>query len=316
MGSRAIVLTTNQFNSSNSFQYAAVWAFDKLVANNNTTSCPSLPNWRWRASSTTTDLNAFTLQPVQHYTNPSSTSHAPNPAYLVSTRAGTSNTYRIWRITNVGTGVPLLSNVTRTGSFNYSIPPKSPGGRNSTGGATLIDTGDTRVLQAAGLGNRIYLSHTTGCQFTAFTALEACARYVRIDHTISSTGALGASIIQQANLGGGNGWYYSYPGVAVNNSGSVATAFNVGSTSGFPGSAYATKAFGSASFAGSFWLTQGTCFPNATYQASRGYNRSGDYTGAQTATDAQTFWVSAERAVSISGVGCGWQTRIARLQHN
>ena len=316
MGTRALVVTTNQFDSNNDFQYSAVWGFDKLVANNNSTSCPSLSNWRWRASPSVGDRSAFTLQPVQQYTNVSSTTQAPNPAYMVSSYSGSSLTYRVWRITNIGTGTPTLSVVALSGSYAYSIPPKSPGGRHPTSGnPTLIDTGDTRVLQAASLSNRIYLSHTTGCQFTSGTALEACARYVRIDAGISSTGAMTATIVQQSILGGGNGWYYSFPGVAVNSGGAVATAFNVGSTAGYPGSAYATKAYANSAFSGSSWLTQGTCYPNATFSSLRGYNRAGDYTGAQTSTDFSTFWLSAERAVALAGVGCGWQTRIARIQH-
>ena len=254
------------------------------------------------------------MQPVQHYTNPSSFTGISAPNYLVNSFAGTGTLYRVWRVYNLASGSPFLQVANLFGSYTYSGPPLSPGGRNpATGAATGIDSGDTRTLQAAGLGNRLYATHSTACQFTAGTALESCARYVAIDVGATASGGIAAAIRQQTTNGGGDGFYYHHPSVAVNNAGAVGSSFNVNSVTGFSSSAYATKAFTENDFPAEFYLAQGTCPASATYQDTRGSNRSGDYNGAQTSQDGTTFWLAAERSVSIANVGCGWQTQVARI---
>ncbi|MEJ7583026.1 MAG: hypothetical protein WKF43_02855 [Acidimicrobiales bacterium] len=315
MGQTALTLSTNQFSDTGSFRYTALWALNKLQVSNNASACPSISRYNWKANATLGDFSRFTVQPVQHYTNPSSyPSVGVNyPAYFVNTLRGTGSYYRVWRIINIGASSPLLQSTFVYGNFSYSIPPRGPGGQNpSTGAAATIDNGDTRVLQGAGLGNHLYAAHGTGCQFTG-GAVESCARYVAIDVGTATNGAMTVALRQQATNGGGDGWYYSYPGVAVNNNGAVASAFVVESVGGYQSSAYGTKTYTQANFPSESFLLQGTCLNNATYQADRGYNRAGDYTGAQTAPDGTSFWVSAERATAISGVGCGWQTLVARV---
>ena len=313
-GPNGLLITTNQFSDAGAFQYNAIWAFNKTLVNANATGCPSIRRYNWAASSSTADSSAFTVQPVQHYTNPSSFTGVSSPNYLVSSYSGTGTLYRVWRVYNLASGSPLLQVANLYGSYTYSTPPLSPGGRNpDTGAATKIDSGDTRVLQAAAIGNRLYATHSTACQFTAGTALEACARYVAIDVGATTSGGIAAAIRQQTTNGGGNGYFYHHPSVAVNNAGAVASSFNVNSVSGYSSSAYATKSYTENDFPAEYYLAQGNCFASATYQAKRGYNRSGDYNGAQTSQDGTTFWLAAERSVAITGVGCGWQTQVARV---
>jgi len=313
-GPNGLLITTNQFSDASAFQYNAIWAFNKNLVANNAAACPSIQRYNWAASSALADLSAFTVQPVQHYTNPSSFTGISSPNYLVNSYAGTGSLYRVWRVYNIASGSPFLQVANLYGSYTYAGPPLSPGGRNpSTGAATGIDSGDTRTLQAAGRGNRLYATHSTSCQFTAGTALESCARYVAIDVGATQSGAIAASIRQQTTNGGGDGYYYHHPSLAVNNAGAVGSSFNVNSVTGFSSSAYATKAFAENDFPAEYYLAQGTCPASATYQSTRDHNRSGDYNGAQTSQDGTTFWLAAERSVSIANVGCGWQTQVARI---
>ena len=313
-GPNGLLITTNQFSDAGAFQYNAIWAFNKLLVNSNAAGCPTIRRYNWAASSALGDSSAFTVQPVQHYTNPSSFTGISFPNYLVNSYSGTGSLYRVWRVYNLASGSPLLQVANLFGSYTYATPPQSPGGRNpATGAATKIDSGDTRTLQAAGIGNRLYATHSTSCQFTAGTALEACARYVAIDVGATTSGGIAAAIRQQTTNGGGDGYFYHHPSVAVNNAGAVASAFNVNSVSGVSSSAYATKSYTESNFPAEYYLAQGNCFASATYQAKRGANRSGDYNGAQTSPDGTTFWLAAERSVAITGVGCGWQTQVARV---
>ena len=217
---------------------------------------------------------------MQHYTNPSSFTGIASPNYLVSTYAGTASLYRVWRIYNLASGSPRLQVANLHGSYVYATPPLSPGGRNPTTGATTgIDSGDTRTVQAAGLGNRLYATHGTACQFTAGTFLDACARYVAIDVGATTSGAIAAAIRQQTVLGGGDGWYYHHPAVAVNNAGAVGASFNINSLSGASSAGYATKFFTQAGFPASFYLAQGNCFTNGHPRPTEGSIGLGTTTG-------------------------------------
>src|SRR3712207_1458759 len=111
-----------------------------------------------------TTLFRSTVQPAQHYTSPSSFTGTTNPAYYLSTRRGSSNEYRVYRVRNVASGSPTLNQLTLTGA-GYSIPPDSP----QPGSTVLVDTGDNRVLQVAGIGNTLLGTFTTACNFTAGT---------------------------------------------------------------------------------------------------------------------------------------------------
>jgi hypothetical protein len=204
---------------------------------------------------------------------------------------------------------PLMQWVNRTGNFTYAAPPPAAGGASGI----PIATGDTRTFQVAGVGNATWLAQGTSCQFTNGTAIEACARYIRFD-VGQSAGNMTATLQQQTVMGGGNGWYYFYPSIAVNGRGDAATAFDVSSTGSNFSGAWATKLNASANFPGSTFLSQGTCALAATFDSDWDQYRAGDYTGAAVdPSNNLNFWVEAERAANITGVGCGWATRISQL---
>lgn len=176
-GATDIVVSLNNFRfSNNTFTYAIVRTINKVVANNNAAACPALPFRTYQASAALGDGSAFTLQPAQSYTSPSSFVNTTNPAYLVSTIFGNNNQYRLWRLANQWAGVgPKFEVVNAAGAFAYSLQPDA----NQFGSASLLDTGDNRMMQVAGIGNGLQAVHATGCNFSGGAA-ESCVRQVRV----------------------------------------------------------------------------------------------------------------------------------------
>jgi hypothetical protein len=303
VGADALLISTNQFRFiDQSFTFAIVRAFKKNTLANNATACPALQSFIFQASSTVGDFTtAFTLQPVQHYTSPSSFSGTTNPAYLLSTHYGSSTIYRVWQVRNVGGASPTLRVKDVSGSFTYGLQPDAPQ-RNSS---LLLDTGDNQVIQAAGVGNALSGVHGTLCQLGG-GANESCVRVVRILVGQSLSGALTASISQETTFGGHKGVFYYWPGIAVNVSEQTAVDFLRSSASSFLSSRWAVKNIGSTGFGKTFPLTTGTCPQEIS-------DRTGDYNGAQTdPANFTSFWLAGERATTIGGE-CQWQTRIIKV---
>lgn len=301
-GATDLVVTVNNFRFTSGFTYAIVRTFNKLAAANNATSCPSI-TWRtYQASGTLGDGAAFTLQPVQHYTSPSSFTNTSNPAYLVSTIFGTDNRYRLWRLANQWSGTgPKFENISVAGSFTYSVQPDA----NQLGSTLLLDTGDNRMMQVAGIGNALYGAHGTGCNFSGGAA-ESCVRYVRLNPSQAATGTPTVSLNQQLTFGGGSGAFYFWPGIAANTRGDVIVPFHRSSTGSYLSSYWTMKEPAATRFESASANTVGTCPQTIS-------NRTGDYIGAQLdPSDLRSFWVAGERATTLSGT-CQWQTRVQKV---
>jgi|GEM_PF-2299680 len=297
-GADSLLLTTNQFTfSGDSFTYAIVRAFNKIVASNNAGSCPSIPFSTFQPSNTAGDSTAFTLQPVQHYSSPSSFSGITNPAYLLATIFGSSNQYRVWRVQNVTTSPTITTLPNVTGSFTYNVPPDAP----QTGSSLLLDTGDNRIMQAAGVGNEIWGVHSTLCNLGG-GANESCVRSVRISVSSSTT----PSLSEQRSFGY-SGEFFFWPGIAANGLRQIAVPFHYvssGLTGGYLSSWFAVKD-PDAPYQSILPITTGTC-PQTT-------NRTGDYSGANTdPVTFRNFTLTGERATTISS-SCQWQTQIIKV---
>lgn len=292
--------TTNQFRFTNdAFTFAVVHVWNKTVAENNATSCPTVPRSTFQPSATEGDFSRFTIQPAQHYTSPSSFTGTTNPAYYLSTRRGSSNEYRVYRVRNMASGSPTMTQLTLTGT-SYSIPADAP----QPGSNVLVDTGDNRVLQVGGVGNTLLGTFTTGCNFTAGTAPESCTLSPRVNVTQTSSGALSASIAENTFSGFGNDLFVHHPSIAIN------TSLQAGATWLFNGTTRSLSSAAMIKNVAAGWTGVLTYAPGSCSQTS---NRSGDYTGAQTdPANVRTFWLAGEQSVTISGT-CQWRTRIAHL---
>ncbi|MBI1733773.1 MAG: hypothetical protein HYR51_01240 [Candidatus Rokubacteria bacterium] len=303
-GANALVITANQFRftGDEGFTFAIIRVLNKLTLANNATSCPALPAVKvFQPASATGDGNHFTIQPVQHYSGPSSFTGVSQPAYALATVFGTSTMYRVYRISNVSS-TPKLHQDTVAGSFTYGIQPDAP--QSDT--ASTIDTGDNRMTHAAGVGNFVTGVHGTLCNFGG-GATESCARVVRIQ---VSGPTLNATMSKQHVLGGTDQFHF-WPGVAVNSTHDTAVVMqSIGATltNGRLSARWTTRDSAAANFSTTKGLTTGTCPQTFT-------NRSGDYTGAQTdPSDFSSFWLAGERATTLPGrVLCEWQTRIIKI---
>jgi hypothetical protein len=298
VGPDSILITDNQFTfSTSNFTYAVVTAINKITIANNAASCPSLTTFTFTTQS---DPNAFTLQPVQHFTSPSSFAGTTNPAYLLSTIFGNSAAYTVWQLRNVAGGSPTLRSVNVTGSFTYDLPPSAP----QSGSATLLDTGDDRMVQAAGVGNALSGVHGTSCNMGGGAA-ESCVRFVRIAVGQDGPGNLTASIKQQRTFGGGAGVFYFWPGIAVNNRNQTAIDFLRSSATSFLSAWWTMKDLASTIFEAASPITNGTCGQSS--------DRTGDFVGMQAdPSDFVSFWMAGERATTVAG-SCQWQTQIMKI---
>lgn len=302
-GATDIVVSLNNFSfATGSFTYAIVRTFNKVTANNNAAACPGISFRTYQASGVLGDGSAFTLQPAQSYTSPSSFTNTSNPAYLVSTVFGSSNVYRLWRLANQWTGTgPKFEVVNVAGAFAYSVQPDA----NQLGSTALLDTGDNRMMQVAGIGNGLYAVHGTGCNFSGGTA-ESCVREVRLIPGQSAAGTPTVAISQQYTFGGGAGAFYFWPGIAANTRNDVIVPFHRSSTGSYLSSYWTMKELAATRFESATANTVGTCPQTIS-------NRTGDYIGAQTdPSDNLSFWVAGERATTIGGV-CQWQTQVQKV---
>jgi hypothetical protein len=309
-GPNTVAISGNQYRwatgEAGGFTYDVVRVWDKNVLTNNSASCPSISSWSFKGSATAGDGNAYTIQPTQEYTAPTSFSGQANPIYFVNTEAPPTSVYRVWRIANIATGTPTFTYVRATGNYTFSGPPDSPQ-KGATG--VRLATGFGQVLQVASVGNRLTAVHATKC----FTS-ASCVRAVRFTVGQNTTGAMTASVTQQSTFGGGDGVFYYHPSVALNNAYTTAIAFQYSSANSYLSTGYALKAETATSYSAGT-LNAGTCTDFADYQADPEWNkvRTGDYTGAQTDPDDVTsFWLAGERAAVVNGT-CQWATTIGSI---
>lgn len=297
-GQDSFSMTINNFAFSNdAFRFARIHVWDKNIASNNAGSCPSIPRFVFQPSATAGNFGLFTIQPAQHYTSPSSIAGTTNPAYYLSTTRGTSSDYHVHRIRNVAGGSPTYTRVTLS-SIGYGIPPSG----TQPGTAALIDSGDNRMLQVAGIGDTVVGQLTTVCNFSA-APNEACTLTPRVSVGFGGGGVLTASIPENTFSGFGDNIYVHHPSIATD------TVLRSGSTWQFNGNAFSLSSAAMIKNVNAGWTGVQTYAPGS---CAYPFFRSGDYSGAQLAPNLASFWLAGEQAITIGGT-CQWQTRIVKL---
>jgi hypothetical protein len=308
-GQDAFTFSVNNFRFDNgNFTHGFIHVWRKDIASNNASSCPTVPRRTFRSTTTVGDFGRFSIQPVQHYSTPSSFTGTTNPVYLVNGRRGSSDEYRIWRIRNVASGSPTISSVLLHNG-NYVIPPSSP----QPSGSIVIDTGDDRVLQGAGRANTFVAIQTTGCQFTG-GSIESCAKQVRFSVGQNSSGGLTAAGLENLVTGFGDNIFVHHPSIARNSALQVGSVWEFSGSSNSLSSAAMIKAVGqSNNWTGVSTFASGSCSQPDSPGGDSTTARSGDYSGAQTdPSDSNSFWLAGERSTTISS-SCQWDTRVVRL---
>lgn len=306
VGRDSFSFAMNQFRfTDGAFRFAVIHVWNKNIAENNASSCPTVPRFTFQPSGTVGNFSRFTIQPAQSYTSPSSFSGTTNPAYYLSTTRGSSSQYHVYRVRNVAGGSPTLASLTLTGG-SYGIPPDSPQPSSSI----RIDTGDNRMLQVAGIGNNLVGMFTTVCNFTSGTANESCTRAPRVRVGQSGTGGLTASLPENTFAGVGNNIFVHHSSIATNTS--LRSASNWESS----GATRSLRSDARIKNVNAGWTNVSTYAPGSCSlpptPPSTTTARSGDYSGAQLDPSLTSFWLAGEQAVPISSA-CQWRTRIARL---
>ncbi len=301
-GRDSMSISINNFRFSDDvFRFARIHVFNKRIASNNKGSCPSLTRFVFQPSASAGNFALFTIQPAQHYTSPSSGTNTTNPAYFLSTTRGSSDQYHVHRIRNVFGGSPTYTRVSLT-SGSYGIPPDG----NQPGTATLIDSGDNRMLQVAGIGNTLVGQFTTVCNFTNGTPNESCTRTPRVTVGFGGGGALTASIPENTFAGFSDNIFVHHVSIATDTALRSASTWQFNGTGGggfFHSSAAMIKSV-NAAWAGVQTYAVGNC----PYLLGR----AGDFSGAQLDPSLFGFWLAGEKAITLGG-SCQWGTRVVRV---
>ena len=301
MNEKWLAISVNNFAFRGPFRSVFVYALDKQRLAANAGSCPSVGFSQFGVNQDGNGQIAFTVQPAQHY----STGDLPgSPLFLVSSdlTSRVTRDYTLWRVVERASGEPGLQRHGLQGAQRYTLPPNAA----QSGIGAELDTGDTRIQQAAFGNGIVWAVHTTGCNF-GFTPGESCVRVVGITPTDG-----GASITFEEIFGGGHGWFVWMPGVAVNSVGDLAVAFQRSRSNMSAGMAFAGKPSASASFERLSKLVNGRCRLEDNFDGER--HRTGDYVGVQTdPLDDRGFWIAGEYTGGVGGQGCNWRTRVALI---
>lgn len=303
VGADALLVATNQFGFTFGSGIAYLRVFDKLQLEDNASSCPSAPMYTFVPSQVSGNINEFALSPVQHYSAPTSLPGHTNPAYAVSNLAFQNTLYRVWRVSNVASGSPVLDFATVHGSF-YDLAPDAP----QAGSAQRLDTLVPWVSQAAGVGNALWATHSTVCNVGGGDN-EACVRVLRLEVAQNAAGAPTATLAQETTFGGTtDGVSFWMPGIAVNQAERTLVAFHTSSPTSNLSVWYTAKGVAEVGYPAATAVSNGTC---------PGLNngpRNGDYVTASTDGDFVNFWISGERSVEVLPEFCEWQTWIAKAR--
>lgn len=292
----AIVVTTNQFSWAGAFTTARARVFWKSQIYG---ACSG--------SLTTYDIwsmagNPFTLVPASSTINTSGVMHLLD----TSTAIGSSSTklsVRTLTIPNTVGSAATLSAPTNLTVATYTAPPSSL----QKGTSTALDSGDARILTAQRTSAGIFAVQTTGCTLAGDAAVRSCIRYYQLTTGTTPT-------VSQQYTWGYPATYYSYPGLAANNLGSLVIPFQRSASTEFMSSRYTARKNTDAinTLQASSVLATGTaCYVRVD---GSGRNRMGDYNGAWWDASTGKFVIMAER--STGGSTCSansWEATMATV---
>ncbi|HEV8713400.1 MAG TPA: hypothetical protein VGX03_11290, partial [Candidatus Binatia bacterium] len=283
LDSQALYITSNQFSfSGGEFQYVKLRIAGKAQLYNN--MCASV-SWRdfWNLADTD-GTAAFTVQPAFTF-------GTPGVEYLINSRSSSGSSVTLWSLTNPLSASPTLTRVdVPVGS--YSLPPNA----SQCGGATALDTGDARLLNAVYRNGSLWTTHTIA------SGSESRARYLRIDPS-------GPTVLEDFAFGS-SGFFYYYPALMIDGADNVYTVFNRSSASECVGIRYAGRL--STDPAGTLQESGPLQNGVASYEQldNSGRNRWGDYSGiAPDPADPGKVWIAGAYVAAMDS----WATWIGQL---
>ena len=276
----AIVITSNQYNQSDDFQYAKI-----RVLKRSQLYVGGAAGWWDVWNFTNQDASkAFTTKPAQNWW-----SGAGANVMLMNTKSSAWDKVTTWRITDP-TGSPSLTRTHTINVTSYQAPPNAP----MQGGGT-VDAFDCRTQDVIYLNGSLFTAYPDAHNWGSGTNCNI--RYLKVNE---STGA-----VQEDQGTGLNGFWYIFP--------DVAPQYNppfTGDSVGFSFSRSGSTIYPEArvtGYTGTAWISS-VQVEAGTGNLGGGTNRFGDYNGI--AIDSKQnghFWSVGDRARSTSwGTGVGY----------
>jgi hypothetical protein len=178
----------------------------------------------------------------------------------------------------------------------YSIPPDAK--QKDT--PTRIDTGDTRLLNAMVVGDQLWTTHTSACNWTEEKATRTCARWYQVNVSTPK-------ITQQGTFGA-VGKYYFYPAIFANSLQNAMLVFSSSSPKEYLSTRYTGRA--SSDTKNSLEASQLLQAGNSKYVQidSLGQNRWGAYAAVRLDPADNCFWMH-DTYVSTADT---WTTRVGK----
>jgi T5SS/PEP-CTERM-associated repeat protein len=272
LDANGVYLTTNNFNTSDTFRSVSVYSLPKadLIA-----ATPSLARLTSRTALSPTTYG-FTLQASIDY-GPKLTT---DPEPIVSTSNATFGQYKYVKLSGTSGAGATLGSVTTKSVQSTSVPTNSP----QPGTSTTIDNGDDRFsANVVQVGNFLYAVQNIT------VSGRSAVRWTIADASTFNT-------VQQGTISDPTLSYF-YPSIAVNAVGDVVVGFSGSSSSTFA-STYAVVGTSAGGAAGGS-LTFGT--PLQTKAGTDFYSdtRWGDYSAVTPdPADPGIFWSHQEFAMN------------------
>ncbi len=285
IGSDAIYVSGNEFNASQTFTGAYIYALSKAALYAGQTATFKVT----AVGNTASGMPADTVFPTRNVST-------PGVMYFVGVDNGACPCTKVsvWKWTNAFGGGAL----TLQGGVDvdaYAQPPAAlqPAGTN----AATIETNDVRTLSAQIFQGTVYSAHTVGCNPGAGTV--ACVQWYQLGNLDGAP-----SLLQQGVLGS-DGEDRMFPALSVDSSGDLSVGFAHSSASAFAGIDYAGRLPSDAS--GTLDLPENTLKAG---EVNMDGTRYGDYAGEVIDPDGCTVWHLEEYAQS----GVTWGTWVGSFR--
>lgn len=279
----AIALSSNQYNQSNSFQYAKIRILKRAQLYSQ-----SAVTWYdfWNLKDANNSFS-FTVKPAQNWTNAAQ-------LFFVNTKPLGGSVVTFWRINNPTDSIPVLNLQNTINVSAYQPPPPAHCPANDS-----VDAGDCRTQDIIYLSNFIYTAYPRATNWGSGN--NSSINYLKFNAT---SGAL----LVDAFFGQLNYWYIFPKVVPFYNppfaGDTVGLSFCVSSPNSVFPEARVTG------YAGTNWLNPSLTVKPGSGNLSASFSRYGDYSGIAIDPVQNGFvWTVGEIAKTGSwGTGIGYFT--------
>lgn len=216
---------------------------------------------------------------------PAQSQSSTSPLYMVSDGGVSTTQVKLYNLTGqvpnvvISGGTPTVLTVRTINIAASAVQPIT---------TTLLDTGDTRVLDAAWYKGKLWFSLNDGCTPTGDTIKRACVRLLQINTNTTT-------VAQDFDINA-TGTYYYYPALRLDGFGGMGTIFGTSSSATYPSLLVTAQATSDVvnSVKQLSYLKIGSNYEDDNVNL-QGVTRYGDYFGAALdPSNSSKIWVSGE----------------------